>query len=240
MFDDMPEDVDGFEVSADSSDRELLYAIWTRNEIGDLPADEAWSILFERYPDEVRFLLLNAYEEQMQPSIPGVWTPLYFSKKAIRILDESENLAPRVRDLVIAAWSSLFDPATARKLSASMDGLLKRVDLSVKRPPSEEESEEAHARLDRFASEILKEMHDKTRDGGLIGSTPKGSKKPATDYVTMVREGKGPPTKYQPSAKYELGSLVEHAKFGLGVVTSIESNRVELLFEDGARKLVCG
>jgi hypothetical protein len=77
LFDDMPEDVDGFEVSTDSSDREILYAIWTRNEIGDLPADEAWAILYERYPTESRFLLLNAYEELTQ-QVPQAWNAQLF------------------------------------------------------------------------------------------------------------------------------------------------------------------
>jgi hypothetical protein len=60
------------------------------------------------------------------------------------------------------------------------------------------------------------------------------------DYATLVKDKKDPPTKYNPSAKYELGGLVEHVKFGVGVVTGVEPNRVELLFKDGSRKLVCG
>lgn len=72
MFEDMPDDVDGFEVDSGSSDR-------------------------ERHPTELRFLLLNAYEEQVQPTIPDVWTPKYFEKKVGRVLDESKRLEHRRR-----------------------------------------------------------------------------------------------------------------------------------------------
>jgi hypothetical protein len=157
MFDDMTEEHDGFEFSDDSSDRELLFAIWTRNEIGDLPADEAWAILFERYPSEHRFLLLHAYEAG-----PDVGTSDDFAKMAMSILEGSERLEPRVRDLVITAWSSLFDEDSPKKVSPRVDAVLQRVRLSAKQPPSEEVVEDAYAHLNRFAAEVVKEMHDKT------------------------------------------------------------------------------
>ena len=84
LFDDMPDDVDGFEISNDLSDLQVLHGIWTRGEIGDLAADEGWAILYDRYPSEPRFLLLSTYEELAQP-VAGVWTPVYFLNKVLRV-----------------------------------------------------------------------------------------------------------------------------------------------------------
>ena len=61
MFEDFEdEDVD---VSPDSPDRAIVYAVWSRSDAASLTAEEAWAILHERYPDEPRFLLLEAYAE---------------------------------------------------------------------------------------------------------------------------------------------------------------------------------
>lgn len=42
---------------------------------------------------------------------------------------------------------------------------------------------------------------------------------------------------YAMSTTFEKNDLVMHPKFGKGVVTLVETNRVEILFEDAARKL---
>jgi len=42
---------------------------------------------------------------------------------------------------------------------------------------------------------------------------------------------------YVMSARLQVGQLVAHAKFGRGVVVSAEAQRVEILFEDGKKKL---
>lgn len=42
---------------------------------------------------------------------------------------------------------------------------------------------------------------------------------------------------YNTSSKYERGALISHAKFGRGVVTNAEESRIEVLFEDGSKKL---
>jgi len=42
---------------------------------------------------------------------------------------------------------------------------------------------------------------------------------------------------YSMSAAYARGDLVLHPKFGKGVVTMVEPQRVEVLFEDASRKL---
>jgi hypothetical protein len=44
-------------------------------------------------------------------------------------------------------------------------------------------------------------------------------------------------TAYSPSARFAKGALVLHAKFGKGLVVGVEGPRLEVLFEDGVKKL---
>lgn len=46
---------------------------------------------------------------------------------------------------------------------------------------------------------------------------------------------------YDMQARYKVGDLVKHHKFGLGVVKSLSgTNKVEILFEEGLKLLRCG
>ncbi|MBL9107897.1 MAG: hypothetical protein JNM74_01450 [Myxococcales bacterium] len=42
---------------------------------------------------------------------------------------------------------------------------------------------------------------------------------------------------YTLSQRYAVGALVAHGKFGKGVVTEVDGQKVNVLFEDGPRKL---
>jgi hypothetical protein len=42
---------------------------------------------------------------------------------------------------------------------------------------------------------------------------------------------------YVTTAKFEKGSLLSHGKFGKGVVVLVEGGRIEVLFQDGPKKL---
>lgn len=42
---------------------------------------------------------------------------------------------------------------------------------------------------------------------------------------------------YTMTTKYEKGALIEHAKFGKGVVIGVEASKVEVCFKDGNKKL---
>ena len=46
--------------------------------------------------------------------------------------------------------------------------------------------------------------------------------------------------KYAPTARYTLEAMVIHPKFGKGVVVDVDEQRVEVLFQDGAKKLAHG
>jgi hypothetical protein len=42
---------------------------------------------------------------------------------------------------------------------------------------------------------------------------------------------------YALSTKYERGALINHSKFGKGVVTAVDDKRIEVTFEEGPKKL---
>jgi hypothetical protein len=44
-------------------------------------------------------------------------------------------------------------------------------------------------------------------------------------------------TPYALSERYAKGQLVLHSKFGKGIVVDVEANRVEILFQEGKKKL---
>jgi hypothetical protein len=58
----------------------------------------------------------------------------------------------------------------------------------------------------------------------------------------VAMQGKGPKDfkPYAVATTYVPGELVKHAKFGDGVVLSVEPSKIEVLFESGARKLAHG
>jgi hypothetical protein len=45
---------------------------------------------------------------------------------------------------------------------------------------------------------------------------------------------------YSTKAKFELGALISHPKFGKGVVIGVEDQRIDVLFQDAKRKLAHG
>jgi hypothetical protein len=45
---------------------------------------------------------------------------------------------------------------------------------------------------------------------------------------------------YSPRARYAVNAMLTHPKFGKGVVLDVDEQRVEVLFQDGAKKLAHG
>jgi hypothetical protein len=45
---------------------------------------------------------------------------------------------------------------------------------------------------------------------------------------------------YSPGSRFEQNALVNHPKFGKGVVLEVDGNKVHVLFEEGLRKLLHG
>ena len=42
---------------------------------------------------------------------------------------------------------------------------------------------------------------------------------------------------YSMATTFQRGALISHAKFGRGVVTNVDDKRIDVLFEEGAKKL---
>lgn len=234
MFEEL-EEVDSVDVSADASDRMIVYAIWSKS--SDLTAEEAWAVLFERYPQEPRFLLLNAYAELAEGTVAGVWTADYFLKKVERILEGAKGaLDAQTKDLLGFAGSIL---AAAKGDDAKRLAEI-RARLGVE-AASAKRDERAGLRLRRFEREVTKELHDRTVDNAPLGERASHAASASTGnaWEVAVADAKKPRTRYAPTSKLVKDELVEHPKFGVGVVTGLEPGRATILFESGARKLVC-
>jgi hypothetical protein len=226
------------EVTRDSNDRALVYAVWTRNAGGTMPIDQAWAILHERNPEEARFLLLNTYEELVATRGPTAWSPTDFLAKVRKVLDTAGGrLNPEVRDLLAVADDDLHP------LSEEDASRLERIRARVSSRSGDPTA--ARKRLQRLASDVVRELHDRTAGGKAIGRTS-GSVPAAaagaewkTALAAASKTG-GAKTTYSATAKVAAGDVVEHPKFGAGVVLGVEPGRAHILFESGARKLVAG
>lgn len=66
-------------------------------------------------------------------------------------------------------------------------------------------------------------------------------KKPPPPEVTWEQATEGKTDEefapYAMSSRYTKGQLLSHPKFGKGVVTDVEAARVEILFQEGKKKL---
>ena len=223
------------EVTRDSSDRALVYAVWTRNAAGTMPVDRAWAILHERYPDESRFLLLNTYEELVVARGPTPFSPPEFLAKVRRVLDTAGGrLNPEVRDLLAVADDDLHP------LSEEDASRLERIRARVSSRSGDPTA--ARKRLQRLASDIVRELHDRTTGDKAIGRTSGTMPAAAAggEWKTALASAKGARSTYSATAKVAAGDVVEHPKFGPGVVVGVEPGRAHILFESGARKLVAG
>ena len=239
MFEDIDDQKPGIapkklQVDRDANDRTLVYAIWTRNAGGGMAAAQAWSLLHDRYPEDGRFLLLHTYEELAATRVDA-WTPAEFLSKVRRVLDASGGrLNPEVRDLLVVAEDDLHP--LSEEDAAYLDRIRARVSSRSGDPGA------ARKRLQRLASDVVRELHDRTAGGKAIGRT--SSSVPAaaisSEWKTQLDTARGARTTYAATAKVAAGDVVEHPKFGPGVVLGVEPGRAHILFESGTRKLVAG
>lgn len=72
-------------------------------------------------------------------------------------------------------------------------------------------------------------------DDGSYFSKPKGPDKTWAEQIADKADDAF--AKYAISARFTKGALVMHPKFGKGIVVAVDSNRVEVLFEEGVKKL---
>jgi hypothetical protein len=245
MFEDLEED--SVEVTPDSPDRAIAWAIWSRGDVGNVTPEEAWAILHERYPDDARFLLLNAYVELSEnkkqadgPKNETMFTPAYFLKKVERVLrGATDGLHPQVRDLVAFGGAVL---AAAKDGDAKTVAEIRMQIGAEEGEPKRDDRDRAGIRLRRFEREVVKELHDRTQDGKALGvrAAPAAPSSPTNDWAAAVADAKGQKRKYAASERFERGELIEHPKFGVGIVTGTEPGKAVILFETGVRKLIAG
>ena len=241
MFEDFEEeDVD---VSPDSPDRAIVYAIWTKSESSSLTPEEGWAILHERYPDDPRFLLLNAYAELGEVTSSSTWTPAYFVAKLERIAaDASETLFTPLKELIGFAGAVLAK-ATAED-APKVAAIRAKIGAEVDPATAGKRDDRAGLKLRRFEREVLKELHERTEGGKPLGTrapSPTSMPPPAMNELEQALADTGRARrKYSATEKFARGELVDHPKFGVGVVTGLEPGRVAILFESGVRKLVAG
>jgi hypothetical protein len=54
-------------------------------------------------------------------------------------------------------------------------------------------------------------------------------------WAAAMAEGKGKEHEYSMSAKYSVGDIVNHDRFGKGIVLKLHSNKCDILFQDKER-----
>jgi hypothetical protein len=229
MFEDVERQLqEGFVITRDAPDRAIVFAIWSRNEVGQLPVADAWGVLAQRYPSEPRYLLLHAYAQLVGHG--DSWTATVFLDDVKKILDAAGGrLHPEVRDLLATAEDDLH------QLEEGDAARLERIRARVGSRTGDATA--ARKRLARLAMDFVRELHERTQGGKSLGG-----ESGTTDWKSAVAAASATATKqaYAATAKVAAGDLVEHPKFGVGVVLAVEPGRANILFESGARKLLCG
>jgi hypothetical protein len=76
------------------------------------------------------------------------------------------------------------------------------------------------------------------RDAEETGFGSKANGEPEKTWAELI-EGKGDEAfvPYAITTKYARGALILHPKFGKGAVVNVDGTRIEVLFEDGGKKL---
>lgn len=135
----------------------------------------------------------------------------------------------------VATHPSVGDPekwlprARARQRDSTM-----RLERALQRAANHAESKEHLAKLE---IEALAKWFDSTFDvrwsddnlRALLANTP------VEDLIAS-----GTPRAYKPQLRFSLGTVLEHKKFGTGVVVEIVDKKVRVRFEDGERLLAHG
>jgi hypothetical protein len=76
---------------------------------------------------------------------------------------------------------------------------------------------------------------DYPSDGPMMGAKPSEPDKSWADHMAGKAEDAFVP--YSLAQRFDKGALVSHAKFGKGIVVNVEGSRIEVLFEEGTKKL---
>lgn len=227
MFEDIRQ---GTTIDRSAPDRVIAYAIWSRDTSSKLSLEEAWTVLAERYPDDARFLLFAVFAEYEGRGKD--WEPGPFLDHVWTLLERAGGkLNPEVRDLLAVVSDDLHpldEPAAAR-----LERIRGRVGARFG------DGAAARKRMTRLAGTVVREIHERTQGSGSLARLAAATPAPSA-WSEAVAAATGEKRPYDATAKLEVGALVEHPKFGVGVVIGTEPGRANILFESGARKLVAG
>ena len=238
LFDDMPKGDGNFDLSDDDDDRTVLHAIWAGKELGELPVQDGWRILHERYPGDMR-LLVALVSEEIHEADAG--SPEQVCGKLEKALDASKGrLNDEVRDLLAFARLDFEDDSKTgvrrkKPLSAATQKRVAAIRARVGEPKEDVWDEGGPvARLSGFRRKLIRTLHDAT-----LGHKPIGDNalRPPDSWREMMAAARTR-MPYSASTTFIIGDAVDHPKFGAGVVTMVETGRVTILFESGERKLV--
>jgi hypothetical protein len=95
----------------------------------------------------------------------------------------------------------------------------------------------------RVSCNTCRSQHSyKAQPPGQGKGTARSPKRAANRYQSLLKAGESSVAKsYSPSAKFELGDVLEHPTFGRGVATAVKDGaKIEVLFETGSKTLVHG
>lgn len=227
MFEDIRQ---GTTIDRSAPDRVIAYAIWSRDTSSTLTTREGWAVLAERYPADARFLLFAVFEGY--EARDKDWAPGPFLSEVWTLLERAGGkLNPEVRDLLAVVSDDLHpldEPASAR-----LERIRGRVGSRFG------DAAAARKRLTRLAGTVVREIHERTEGSGSLARIA-AAKPVESAWSEAVAAATGEKKPYAATERYEVGALVEHPKFGVGVVVGKEPGRANILFESGARKLVSG
>ena len=208
---------DGIEIDGSSEDRAVFCAIESRGEIGDLPVDEAWALLADRYPNDARLRVLALYHD----------------------LDQNGVDAFRDTTSLMRAMNALIETKADREQCAALIAMIAaEVDDRDALAPVERalapipEERVARRLLRKLREAVLDEADEKTRDGGAFGERADHAKE-------KIKPNEGPAKPYSPKQEFAIGDRVAHSKFGEGLVIDKADGKIEVSFPDGKKKLVC-
>lgn len=148
MFDELSYD-DDIAIERDMSDREILFHIVRLTEVGDLSgatAADGWSLLAERHPTDLRFLLLVIYQTSRDAE----------DEVLLRLLVRLVDAAPA--DLRAAVTDVLADVETRHRWEEPM--LRREWEQLLARWP-ENAAPGSRGRLHRLAADVVKDCHDR-------------------------------------------------------------------------------
>ena len=214
LFDDV--DAEGFEAGPEAADRALFHCVATRAEVGDLPVDEAWGILADRYPDDLRLRILSIMHD-----VDANGT----TEGGIR---DVEGLGRALQVLAEKAVGELREP---------FESLVVFVDDVLGKNKSDEAFRKARRTLRKFEQALLVDADERTKGDRPFAERSSPAK---IDDAVLLASAKGEPKRYAPNQAFAVGDRIAHPKFGTGVVVAREEGKVEVAFEGGRKKLASG